>query len=226
MFPSIAVKQASPMTNTIAQTHMLMDYLHTYPNGVIQYHASDIILKTTSDAAYLVQPKARSRAAAHVHLGWQHNSNRVNGALDVLCKTIKNVVSSAAEAKTGGIYLGGKHACPILASLEELRHKQPHTGSPFETNNSTAQSILNSKMRQKLSKSVDMRYWWMKDRINQGQFNLIWAPGKFNRANYFTKHLPPWHHHQMIQISPACEQCTKQTDDAHQHKRSQCARVC
>jgi hypothetical protein len=37
----------------------------------------------------------------------------------------------------------------------------------------------------------------MKDRINQGQFNLTWAPGKFNLADYFTKHHSPWHHRKM-----------------------------
>jgi hypothetical protein len=40
-------------------------------------------------------------------------------------------------------------------------------------------------------------HWWMKDQINQGQFDLIWAPGKFNLADYFTKHHPPWHHRNM-----------------------------
>ncbi len=189
----IAAEQAAPTTDTIARTDMLMDYLHTHPNGVIRCHASDMMLKITSDAAHLVQPKARSRAAVHHHLGWLHN-DRTNGAVDVLGKTIKNVVSSAAEAETGGIHMGGKHACPMRAALEELGHPQPATGAPFETDNNTAQGILNSKMRQKLSKSFDMRCWWMKDRINQGQFNLIWAPGKFNLADYFTKHFPPWHH--------------------------------
>jgi hypothetical protein len=192
----IASEQAAPTTNTLETTEMLMDYLHTYPNAILRYYASDMLLKITADAAYLVQPKARSRAAVHYHLGWK-NSERVNGALDVLCQTIKNVVSSAAEAETGGIYIGGKHACPIRAALEELGHPQPSTGTPFETDNKTAQGILNSKMRQKLSKAFDMRYWWMKDRINQGQFNLLWAPGKFNLADYFTKHFPPWHHRKM-----------------------------
>jgi hypothetical protein len=137
---------------------MLMDYPHTYPNGVIRYYTSDMILKTTSDAAYLVQSKARSRAAVHYHLGW-HNSERVNGPLGILCKTIKNVVSSAAEAKTGSIYLWGKYACPILAALNELGHPQPVASSPYETDNNTAQGILNSKKRQQLSKSFDMYYW-------------------------------------------------------------------
>ena len=131
-------------------------------------------------------------------LDWTNN-DRVNGALDVLCKkTIKNVVSSAAESKTGRIYIGSQHACPILAALEKLGHpQQPTTGSPLSTDNSTAHGILNSKMRQKVSKSFDMRYWWIKDQIKQGQFNLLWEPGELNLANYFTKHHPPWHHCQI-----------------------------
>jgi hypothetical protein len=192
----------------------LMDYLHTYSNGIIRYHASDMILKITSDAAYLVQPRARSRAAAHYHLGWRNSPDRTNGAVDILCQTIKNVVSSAAEAETGGIYMGGKHVCPMRAALEELGHPQPSSGTPFETDNNTAQGILNSKMRQKLSKSFDMQYWWMKDRINQGQFNLIWAPGKFNLADYFTKHHPPWHH---------CKMRTKYLQRVNSTRNTTCA---
>jgi hypothetical protein len=98
IFPAlndISAEQASPTTETLERTNMLMDYLHTYPDAVIRYYASDMQLKMTADAAYLGQPKARNRAAAHYHFGW-HDSNRVNGALDVLCQTIKNVVGSAA----------------------------------------------------------------------------------------------------------------------------------
>jgi hypothetical protein len=192
----ISSEQSAPTTDTNDSSNWLMDCLHTYPNAVLRFHASDMILKTTVDAACLVLPKARSRAAAHCHLGWRDH-DQVNGAIDVLCKTIKNVVSSASEAETGGMHQGGRHACPILAMLDELGHPQPDTGSPVETDNRTAHGILNSKMRQKLSKSFDMRCWWMKDRIHQGQFNLLWAPGKFNLADCFAKHHPPWHHRRM-----------------------------
>jgi hypothetical protein len=46
----------------------------------------------------------------------------------------------------------------------------------------------------KRSKAFDMRYYWLKDRIEKKQFNLYWAPGKLNSADYFTKHYPPSHH--------------------------------
>ena len=46
----------------------------------------------------------------------------------------------------------------------------------------------------KRSKAFDIRYHWLKDRIAQKQFQLYWAPGKLNKADYYTKHFPPAHH--------------------------------
>ena len=43
----------------------LMDYAATYPNAKLQFFASDMILHVDSDAAYLVQPGARSRIAGY-----------------------------------------------------------------------------------------------------------------------------------------------------------------
>ena len=74
---------------------------------------------------------------------------------------------SAAGVETGGIYMGSKHACPMHTALNELGHPQPITGSPFKTDNSTAQGILTFKMRQKLSKYFGMHYWWLNERPNQ-----------------------------------------------------------
>ena len=80
-----------------------------------------MIQKTTSNYAYLFHPKTRSRSTIQYHLGCP-NSDCINGTLDVFYQTIKNVVTSAAKYKTGGIYIGSKLACPIRAALEELSH--------------------------------------------------------------------------------------------------------
>ena len=54
-------KQApAPTTDTVSKTNMLMNYLYTYPNAAIRYYASDMILKTTNNVAFLVEPKAIS----------------------------------------------------------------------------------------------------------------------------------------------------------------------
>jgi hypothetical protein len=75
-----------------------------------------------------------------------------------------------------------------------MGHRQPTTGTPLETDNSTAHDFLKAQVRMKRSKAFDMRYHWLKDRIARSQFNLYWAPGKHNRADYFTKHHLPSHH--------------------------------
>jgi hypothetical protein len=41
---------------------------------------------------------------------------------------------------------------------------------------------------------MDMRFYWIRDRVRQGQFHVYWKPGKQNKADYFTKHHPITHH--------------------------------
>ena len=52
----------------------------------------------------------------------------INGAVHVLCKTIPNVVSSAAKAETGGIYHGAREAVPMIESLIEMGHPKDPKG--------------------------------------------------------------------------------------------------
>ena len=120
-----------------------------------------------------------------------------NAPIHVMCTTIKNVVASATEAEIASIFLGCQRACPIQTLLEELGHPQPIDGTPIYTDNRTANGILTSLCRQKLSKAFDMRYYWIKDRIKQNQFKLTWRPGTENMADYFSKHHPPWYHKKM-----------------------------
>ena len=104
----IGTEQASPTEDTNEKAQMLMDYLHDHPNGILRYHASDMILVLEADAAYLVLPKVKSRAAAWFILGndpAKHPVQMKNAPLHIMCNTIKNVMSSAAEAETGGIFM-------------------------------------------------------------------------------------------------------------------------
>ena len=156
-----------------------MDYLHTHPDAVVRFHASNMILYIESDASYLVLPQARSRVASIFYLS-NATSGRppINGAIQVIFKTLQNVVSSASEAETGGIFIGGQQAVPIIASLSELNHQQPARGTRISTDKSTTKGVLTANLSQKLSKSFYMRYWWIKYRIKQRQFELVWEPGK------------------------------------------------
>ena len=99
--------------------------------------------------------------------------------------------------------MNAKDTCPIRMTLEEMGHKQPAT--KIVTDNATAAGILNNNMKQVRSKAIDMRYYWVQDRIKQKQFILIWKPGKENRADYFTKRHPPSHHKRMRPNYLFCE---------------------
>ena len=85
-----------------------------------------MILYIESDAAYLIPPKARSCVASIFYL-INATAGRflLNSAIQVICKTLQNVVSSAAEAETGVIFVGGQQAVPIITALSELNHQQP-----------------------------------------------------------------------------------------------------
>ena len=52
---------------------------------------------------------------------------------------------------------------------------------------------MNGTIRQQRSKAIDMRFYWLKDRVTQRMFKVYWAPGKVNLADYFSKHHPASH---------------------------------
>ena len=142
---------------------MLMDYLHTHPNAKLRYTKSGMQLHIQSDAAYLVAPKAKSRVAGYFYLGNTSNTPPINAPIHVECTLLKHVVSSAAEAETGGIFHNAKAGIHIKKMLESLGHKQAPV--LLKTDNSTAEAFSNSTSKEKRSKSWDMRYWWIQDKV-------------------------------------------------------------
>ena len=101
-------------------------------------------------------------------------------------------MGSAAEAECGGLYMNAQEAVPFITTLEELGHKQRPVS--LRTDNSTANGIMNQRIKRKRSKAFDMRFYWLVDRISQGQFKVDWHPGKLSISDYFTKHHPASHH--------------------------------
>ena len=152
-----------------------------------------------SDASYLSEPKARSRAAGYFFLDGKDDPRPDsppppnNGPIHILCEILRNVMASAAEAELGGLFRNGQEGTALRNTLEEMGHKQ-YGPTPIQTDNSTAEGIANDTVKAKRSKAMDMRFYWIRDRVKQGQFRVHWKPGKTNRADYHTKHHPPSHH--------------------------------
>jgi hypothetical protein len=102
-------------------------------------------------------------------------------------------MASAAEAQVGGLFVNGQEAVPIRTTLRELNHLQLPT--PIKTDNSTASGIANNTLKQRKSRAMDMRFYWIRDRVKQNQFIIYWRPGTENLGDYFTKHHPASRHH-------------------------------
>jgi hypothetical protein len=67
---SIAIEQANGTTSTMEKAKQLLDYLATHPDATIRFRASDMIMNVHSDASYLSESNARSRACGHFFMGW------------------------------------------------------------------------------------------------------------------------------------------------------------
>ena len=187
--------QAHGTESTNLAASQLLDYCATHSEASIRYCASEMALQIHSDASYLSVPKGRSRAGGHIYLGAKSASSQPilnNGAVLTISGIIKHVMSSAAEAEVAGLFINAKEGEILRTTLQEMGYTQEAT--PIQTDNSTASGIANDTINQQRSRSIDMRFYWVRDRVKQGHFKVFWAPGKTNLADYFTKHHPPRHH--------------------------------
>ena len=157
-----------------------------------------MILQSDSDAAYLVMPMARSRAGGYHFLGSKDHT-LFNGAIYVLARVIKNVMTSAMEAEIAAMYENAQNFIEFRQTLTDMGHPQPPT--VIRTDNKTACGIVTGTMKQKRSKAIDMRFHFLKDRVtNHKQLIIRWAPGITNLADYTTKHHPGAHHRKVRPI--------------------------
>ena len=192
MMSSIASRQSRGTEDLEQEVKQFLDYCATHPNAGVRFVASDMILALHSDASYLSEPEAKSRAAGHFFLGKQNDEDFDNGAIMTLSKIIKHVMSSASEAETAAMFYNCKAASPLRVTLEEMGHAQPKT--QVTTDNSAAQGLITKTMIPKAAKSYDMRFNFLKCREAQRQFDFVWRRGKNNRADYHSKRHPVKHY--------------------------------
>eukprot|EP00957_Ditylum_brightwellii_P102778 7832706-Ditylum_brightwellii.AAC.1 len=72
-------------------------------------------------------------------------------------------MASAAEAELGALFENAKEAVALHTTLNELGHQQP--AIQIQVDNSTAYGLVNSNICQHKLKSIDMHFYWVKDRV-------------------------------------------------------------
>ena len=207
---ALASQQANPTERTMELCKNFLDYMATQEEAILTYKASKMVLAIHSDASYLSEANARSRAGGHMFMATDEDIPQNNGAVLNISQIIRAVLSSAAEAELGALFINAKTAVSLRQTLEELGHPQPRT--PMQTDNATAHALLTNKILPKALKAMDMRFHWLRDRAAQKQYRFYWRPGTQNLADYFTKHHPASHHksfRSQILTSPSDPEYTK-----------------
>ncbi len=110
----LASEQANPTEATMQICKQFLDYAASQEEAIVTYKKSDMKLAIHSDASYLSEPKAQSQAGGHFFLTKQHNDTQPdNGAVLNKAQVIKAVMSSAAEAELGALFINVKLAIPM-----------------------------------------------------------------------------------------------------------------
>ena len=107
---AIATDQAKPTQATMKNVKQLLDYCSTQEEAIITFNASKMILAVHSDAGYANEKKSRSRAGGHFFLSNDDKFPPNNGAILTIATIIKAVMSSAAEAELGALFINAKEA--------------------------------------------------------------------------------------------------------------------
>jgi hypothetical protein len=179
----------------MGQAKHLLDYLATNPDATIRFHPSNIIMNVHSNALYLSKDNTRSHAYGHFFIGWSAKDCdpiKLNDAVFTLCANLQFIVTSAAEAELGPLFLNCKEGLIFCITFEELGHPQPKT--QVHCNDATAVSIANITVKRQRSRSMEMRFFLVCDKVAQDVYDVRWQLGQENLADYQSKHHIGTHH--------------------------------
>jgi hypothetical protein len=188
----IASHQSKPTSLIKREVERFLEYANKWPDATLRVRASNMILQCHSDGSYLSESEARSRAGGFIFLGDCPDDGVPNAPIAYISVIISTVVSSATETEYAAAFIVGQAAISIIHTLADLGYPQKET--LITCDNQCAVGIANNILVLKRAKTIDMRYHWIRDQIKMKVFKIIWKPGKFNLADFFTKAHPVHHH--------------------------------
>ena len=130
-----------------------------------------MILAVHSNASYLSESKARSRAGGRFFMSKDVSFSPNNRAVLNIAHIMKTIISLAAEAEIGAMYVNAREAVPARKSLNEMGHHQPRT--PMQTDNTAVHSVVTNNVQPKRTKEMDMRFHWLRCRDAQEKFRYF-----------------------------------------------------
>ena len=173
---AIASSQARPSTMVRDAAIRLLQYARAYPANAVEFHKSKMDLILQTDASYLSRSNSRSVAGGIGNFGDASNPSKENGMVYAMSSIIDVIVASAGEAEYGTTFLNAQQGVHLRNIAFAMGHPQGVT--PILCDNLFAIGLATDTIKQKRSKSIDMRFHWIRDRIRQGQFRMVHLSGK------------------------------------------------
>ena len=100
------------------------------------------------------------------------------------------------------LYITDQKLVPTRQTLIEMVWPQPPT--PIQTDNTTAEGVVNNKTFTKKLKSMDLRLHYLRCREAQKQFYFYCNKGPNNCGDYHTKQHPPVYHEAKRPLFAGC----------------------
>jgi hypothetical protein len=188
----IASRQAKPTSLIKKEVERFLQYANKWPDATMRVRASNMKLVCHSDGSYLSESEARSRAGGILFLGDCQDNEAPNAPICFLSVIIKTVVSSATATEYAAAFIVAQAAISIIQTLTDLGYPQSQT--EIFCDNLCAVGLANNTFNLKRTKTIDMRYHWIRDQVKLDVFKVTWKAGKLNLADFFTKAHPVKHH--------------------------------
>ena len=189
---ALASAQSTATLATMADLDRLLGFASVHRHGVKVFRPSTMTLDVLSDASFLSRPNAGSVAGSFHHLARSNDPAFFNAPISLHSTRIPVVCSSVQEAEYGGTFAAAKIAVEERKVLADFGYPQPPT--TIHCDNEVAVGLANQTIKPKLSKSCDMRFHWLQERVRRLQFRVQHVRGLSNVSDYLTKSLPVSRH--------------------------------
>jgi hypothetical protein len=110
----------------------------------------------------------------------------------ISCQLNYTAVHRRISGGLGALYHNCQMGIIFRLTLKEMGHLQPKT--PVHCNNVTAVGIATNSIKQQHLHSMEMRFFWVGDKIAQNMYDVSWHPEMENLADYQSKHHISSHH--------------------------------
>ena len=177
----LASRVLSPTEDDWKKFHRILKYLHGTKDLCLHLSVDQIIaIRAFIDASFAVHPDMRSHTGCAITLG--------AGALYV--KSIRQKLASKSSTEAELIALSDALGQVIWTRnfLEALGYKM-EPATVYQDNMSTMAMIKNGSPTSSRTRHINIRFFFAKDRVDQGEIKIEYCPTEDMWADIFTKPL-------------------------------------